>query len=794
MDKISQKFKKFFKIESFFFFLIFIFSFPNLAFAQWQFLTALGSFILSTTLTILSVSIVVILLLQLLLGAMGIINTILSNLLAWVISPGAVGWQYTQNPFVNAGLEITGGFVSIGLVLVLVAIAFATILRLEGWDTRRLLIRLIIVAALVYFAPVICGLIIDATNVFMYYFSDRIGGIGALTTTFLNIVTNIIRSFVGIPIIQQLDMVAVSILQLIFQIYLAFCLFSFFLLFVFRFSAIWIFVILSPIAFICWILPATYRYWEFWWRNFIQWCLAGPICAFFLYLGARAAQLIALNTGAFISLQSFVTGPLFQIIPYLFPLGLLNLGIVLGVQGAGIGSEMVLNLARRGFSWVQKTRPIQWAMGAIGEAPNYMQRAAGWLKRFEERPIIGGVSRILAQSFERGGRVIAPYFLPYAVRAREVKLPEGFEKMTPEEQAQIAQSPVYRAQERVQILGKMGETGTLAKTSQEFQRWAAAEMEQAVKSPTLRAHYEKDFEKFYNTLFNFMTEEVKFLLTSPEKRDKIHELIEQREKELREEYERNEELRKRLDEEFKKGRNLTDIAAGIVHFEQLRPQDVTKVPTQALSSIEAIWGAHRISPEKFLNILRTFDVDVAQKLLTEAGGWNQQFQLVRGRPEEEIELLIRQRRENPVFFNWLFQSVAGRQLPFAGREIMSREFKNYRIFQQYLPEYEKFAERIQNTVNLKFLEKQIINVQNAYNQAISQQEKERAKILNALAGEIEKRGREMVDALQNPDEVEEFITRFGQLELQTGFKKGPARRSLLSIGADLLGRLRQLRP
>jgi|GEM_PF-1840505 len=792
MGKVSKRFSSFSKIKILIFLLLL--TFPNFAFAFWQWLASIGSFILSTTLTILSVSIVVILVLQLLLGAMGIINTILSNLVSWIIRPGAVGWNYVNNPFVNAGLEITGGFVSIGLVLALVAIAFATILRLEGWDTKRLLIKLGIVAMLVNFAPVICGLIVDASNIFMYYFSERIGGIGVLTTTFLNIVENIIGSFLGIPIIQQLNTVAIAILQLIFQIYLSFCLISFLLLFMFRVSAIWIFTILSPIAFICWILPATKRYWDFWWDNFLRWCLAGPICAFFLYLGARAAEIIASPPPGtplpFASVQNFTTGPLHQIIPYLFPLGLLNLGIILGVQGAGVGSQIALSWARRGVGWVGekavRSRPMRWAMGKVGQTPEYMERAASWLRRWDAlTPVASGL--------ERGSSAIRPYLAHYAVRAREVTPPEGFEKMTPEEQEKIVQSPVYRSYERAQLLGKMAELGTLAKTSEEFQKRMATEMQLVLRNPALRVHFGNDIKKFYDALFNELTEEAKLnLAPNPQTQAAWEKIISEREKELREEYDKNPEFKNLIDKELQRGRTFRDIAAGILHFEQIRPGDVSKVPGRAIASIEAIWGAHRMGPAKFQAIINAFDFQTAQSLLEAPGGWNQMYQNVKGKPEEEIALLLKQRKENPHFFNWLFMSELGRQLPFSGRDVLVREFRNYGIFKTHVSEYEKFAEEIEKLNDLTEMERQLINIQHSYNSAIARKEKERAKMLNALSLEIERRAKEIIAGMADKNEVDRFLNRFGQLHLQPGFRQGPADKVIPTINSELYKRWQQL--
>ncbi len=746
---------------------------------------------------------------RLILIVLGWINSLLSDAITRALHPGLLGgWTYLQNPFVTAGLQITGGFISIGLVLVLVWIAFATILRLEGYDTGKLLWRLVIVGILVYFSRVICGLIVDASNIFMYYFTDKIGGVGVFTTTLHTVGQQIVEFLKDIvnPLAWP-KRIAGCLIVISVQMYTATLLIAYLLTFLFRYAAIWIYVVLSPVAFICLILPATRQYWERWFKDFISWCLAGPICAFFLYLSARAGEIIESEPlpGGQTLIQFFANtfnqwDEVARIIPHFFTLGLLQLGVMLGIQATGWGGAMALRLAGqagrvigRARGKLLRSRATRWLAGTLGETPEDLQRAAKWLKRYEERPVAGLITRPLARTLERGAQVMAPYFLPYAIRAREVTLPKEFEKMTPEEQAKIAQSPVYRTHERIQILGRMAELGTLAKTTEEFQQRAAIEMQQALRNPVLRTRYGEDFKKFYNAVFHLMTEEAKLNLAPPEKRRSVEEAITQREKELREEYERNEALRERIDEELRKGRTLRDIAAGVLHFEQLRPGDVTKVPSEALASIEAIWGAHRMSPEKFQAILRTFDVETARKLLESPGGWNQMYKVVKGKPEEEVKLLIKQREENPYLFHWLFASEAGRYIPFPGREVMDREFVSYGMFRRHFPEYEKFVEETKVAENLRVLERQLVKLQGEYNEARIQKQKTKARLLRQAFSEIEERAKTIIREMRTREEVEAFLTRFGQLLLQPPFRQNPLYETLLSINVDLRRKLEELR-
>lgn len=215
-------------------------------------------------------------------------------LLSWVLGTGFTDYSYTNpdtNPIIAQGLGITQSLVNMGFVLILVYIALVTILNLQGYETKKLLVTFVVVALLVNFAPVFCGLIVDASNIVMNFFifggfsGDE--GIGASPIlegsqklvdsateepkTWGTVISNAVKVF--------LLVVYFLIVAVIYLLYA--------LLFAVRYYIIWILVILSPIAFAGYILPATRREITInkWWNLFLQWTLIGAIGAFFLFLG-----------------------------------------------------------------------------------------------------------------------------------------------------------------------------------------------------------------------------------------------------------------------------------------------------------------------------------------------------------------------------------------------------------------------------------------------------------------------------------------------------------------------------
>ncbi|GAH99439.1 unnamed protein product, partial [marine sediment metagenome] len=277
-------------------------------------------------------------------------------LLSWVISPYFTTLSYTNpanNEIIRVGLGITQGFVNMLLVLILVYIAIATILRLAGYETKKLLITFIIVALLVNFSPVICGLIVDASNIVMNFFLSEVTGGKQLINSFGAIWETIKVGFEwekAFTLTGQIDTIFLFAVSAVLNLVLFLVLLLFASIFMFRYIAIWMLVILSPLAFACYILPVTRKYWTMWWNQFIQWSFIGVTCGFFLYL----AELLATQgTGIYGPAQGLGS----SFLPHLVPLGFLMMGLIFGLQTSAMGASTVMSLSKRSGRWARnKTR------------------------------------------------------------------------------------------------------------------------------------------------------------------------------------------------------------------------------------------------------------------------------------------------------------------------------------------------------------------------------------------------------------------------------------------------------
>lgn len=319
------------------------------------------------------------------------------SLLNWVLSPGFISFSYTNpadNPIIDVGLGITRGFVNMLLVLILVYIAIATILRLAGYETQKLLIVFIIVALLVNFSPVLCGLIVDASNIVMNFFVQDLGADAfgkTMRAELAEIADYNWTSRLETTILSRLFQVAILVS---FLLVLIFILLTFTLIFILRHLAIWVLVILSPLAFACYILPVTKKYWDLWWKQLIAWSFIGVTCGFFLYLGL----LFVTHVPAAVPAPTTGQGGLFDsILPFFVSTVFLGIGVVFGLQTAAMGATNVMNIAKtKGRAVVRRGgRGVRWVGGRIkerGVKPTLeaarLREATGWISRgWEKAPV-----------------------------------------------------------------------------------------------------------------------------------------------------------------------------------------------------------------------------------------------------------------------------------------------------------------------------------------------------------------------------------------------------------------------
>ena len=376
------------------------FVFPAPASAQWERIVAALTAIPTLFLTTAMAGIILI-------SGWGVM--LMSAILEWVISPDFVSLSYTKpcleanhyqpvpginsitgltdtcNPIIGVGLGITQQFANLLLVGLLVYIALSIALRIGDYDAKKMFTRLIVIALLVNFAPLLVGVIVDAANILMNYFLTPLRGgfspIASQTSIFWgDVVKNLTKVFSDLP--GQMGLLGQASAIIFLNISIIIILFLFAGLFICRYIVIWVIVILAPIAFIFWILPGTKKFWDMWWNNLVQWSIIGIPIAFFLYLGvsslATFSQYIHLPTvqtsGS--GLDTATTGLFNEMLPYFVVIAFLGIGFMVGLAGSAMGASAVMGQTKNFGRWMGKTGA--WAGRKAGQrAITGIDRATG---------------------------------------------------------------------------------------------------------------------------------------------------------------------------------------------------------------------------------------------------------------------------------------------------------------------------------------------------------------------------------------------------------------------------------
>ena len=268
----------------------------------------------------------------------------------------ATGWPIARD---LANMFVVLGFVIIGI---------ATTLRIQEYQAKKLLPKLIIVALLINFSLLICGIFIDGSNITMGYFLNKGGYFGQKFMQSIETQTNIVGQAFGFDAIDPLSLLGMVTGFVFYNIVATIIFMLFFFLFIFRYMALWILVILSPLAFVFYVFPFTKKYFEMWWNQFFAWCIIGIPAGFFLFLADKVTEEATKATG--VENIDFAT--------YLVPGFLLIAGFLFSLQTSAMGASIVTNFANK-----NKGKILGGGLGALSKASggvnNKVKNLTNWM-------------------------------------------------------------------------------------------------------------------------------------------------------------------------------------------------------------------------------------------------------------------------------------------------------------------------------------------------------------------------------------------------------------------------------
>jgi len=379
-------------------------------------------------------------------GIFSLLSEIIQTILNWLVLAGAaffdgmldVGFTKDMSAAITEGWKFARDISNMFFILIMVVIAFGTILRSEKYGVKKLLPKVIGVALLINFSMVFCSIIVDSSNITGEFFIKNIrqntsGEKGAISAVFVdafklgdsqinftncdNYKTLAIRfcnestgwgvfsggklqclrnaesnyndckKDGGIQIETEQSLLSLLLSTTIGSIVMliaAFTLFAGGMMLLVRVVAIWLLIVISPLAFMCYIMPGLDSNWKKWWSKFLNYCIFAPVYAFFVWLAIRFAQSTVasrlaastnpLPTADWNTLSTmFTINPGVLLINYLliaaFLIGGLMVAKQLGVAGADVAMKLATNAKKSATDWAKRK--------TTGVAKEYGMRGAG---------------------------------------------------------------------------------------------------------------------------------------------------------------------------------------------------------------------------------------------------------------------------------------------------------------------------------------------------------------------------------------------------------------------------------
>ncbi len=356
--------------------------------------------------------------------------------------------DYINADVVRLGWQVIRDFANMFFIVILMVIAFGTILGLEQYEWKKTLTKLVFAAIFVNFSNSITQLIIDIAQVFTITFLNAVASVagGNLLKMFsFSEIFNMIQGG-GSTADENLDYTVFigTTVAVIFAFTTMLTLGAYLWMLIQRLVVLWICIVLSPLAFIFGVLQTTKSAADDFWKEFLNHVLVAPIMVFFLYLAFASFGggdgLDQINRGNPYKLADTVYGtddnlavannaaatwP--NLANYFIALGFMWLGIErvqkLGTRGADmVGKAKAVGLAGGGFiagfgvaKWAgRKTKelPVQ-AFGAVkGKAWGVTKGAGKWAGK-------EAVKRLGGAQLRRAGLGIAERYT--AMRARSIQ-------------------------------------------------------------------------------------------------------------------------------------------------------------------------------------------------------------------------------------------------------------------------------------------------------------------------------------------------------------------------------------
>lgn len=286
------------------------------------------------------------------------------TLFEWVVKPENIAGPtgVLNLPGIYEMWKFVRDFFNIFFIFGLLYIAFTTVFQIQK-NFKKAILTLVLAALFVNFSYPITRVLIDATNVPMYFFLNQMMGVDGNTTLFSTTLSASKLEEVLIP--QAMSTSAVSFeryfVAIIFMFLYAVTLLVLAIMFVIRLIALMILLVFASVGFVAMIIPGLEQYSKMWWDNFWKYALFGPAAALMVLVAVRFLDTIGNpNTGVFKGLKSVATDksvePAFiaGMAMVAFPIIVLWFAIGLGQKMGLAGAATISGKGEKFAKWVGK--------------------------------------------------------------------------------------------------------------------------------------------------------------------------------------------------------------------------------------------------------------------------------------------------------------------------------------------------------------------------------------------------------------------------------------------------------
>jgi hypothetical protein len=642
-----------------------------------------------------------------------------ATLLEWAIGlPINLGiGDPTKNLLVSTGWKFTLGLSDMFFILIFIAIALAHILKIETFQMKKALPKLIIIALLVNFSLLLVGVFVDIAQIFQKSIRDAFGAnfvtlaTEPLIKSYKNLISGwfvpIIIGYLASALIPYVNVAALvtmggiflseflfgTMTTSIFLIILGFVLgsifFLYFVLFIMRIAMIWILAVLAPLAFLCYILPQTKKWWDEWLKYLIEWSTLGILVLFLVGLGLKlfgltGAQAILPWLQPSQGLPAFASNYLFLLV---------YMGIVFfyaTTKLTPIISDVLINYGKglgRGATRLAKAKSLQrdlWGPAAETIAKSLGRLGGGLRERAEKGlekagtggRLFWGAIRTVGKGVERP---VSP-LIEYAAKQRRVTLPAGWKQMSDRDKVDYVEA-LSREEDKLVLQSAMKEEGSLQRIpalgpkGEKFRNEAIERAKKFSEDPRLKELYKKEINDIFDAFPDKADLKTELNLeVTKEDKDKlekeVRKIAEEIEATAKIDVKINEFIEKTATEEkISREEAVQNLATGVRRMRRMKPASLVEVSKGSLTSLTGRIALAGMTDRQVQRIYDSFGKDVMDKLMEDFGGINAIFK--EKTPEQAAKLVEKIYNENPRLFRFFAQTPAGRAMNWAGLKYMS---------------------------------------------------------------------------------------------------------------------------